>query len=133
MNEANKESKKLSVLVYLIDKGNMSNIICEKCRIKNKGNEPNNELYKCLTCNKNLCLLCRSNHNLNHNIIKYEQKNYIYQKHNEPFIKYCKECNKNICYSCDEEHGKHNTIFLGDLKLDIEETKNHLLEIKKRN
>lgn len=38
----------------------------------------------------------------------------------------------NICYSCEEEHGKHNTIFLGDIKPNIEDSKNNLLEIKKQ-
>ena len=49
---------------------NISEIICEKCRIKNKGNCSNNEFYKCLTCNQNLCLLYRAKHDLNHNIKK---------------------------------------------------------------
>ena len=110
---------------------NISNIICEKCKIKNKGNSPNNEFYKCLTCNMNLCFLCKPNHNSNHNIINYSQKNYICQKHNEPFIKYCTKCNINICFSCDEEHDEHDTIFLGDLKPNMNEAKKILLEIKK--
>ena len=110
---------------------NISNIKCEKCRNKNKGNSTNYEFYRCLTCNQNLCVLCRSNHILNHKIINYDQKNYICQKHNEPFIKYCKGCKKNICYSCDEEHEGHNTIFLGDIRPNIEEIKNNLLQIKR--
>ena len=109
---------------------NISNIICEKCRNNNKGNSANHEFYKCLTCKQNLCILCRSNHVLNHKIINYDQKNYICQKHNEAFIKYCKGCKKNICFSCDEEHEGHNTIFLGDIRPNIEEIKNNLLQIK---
>ena len=110
---------------------NISNIICEKCKIKNKGNSPNHEFYKCLTCNINLCLLCKTNHNQNHNIIKYDHKNYICQKHNEHLIKFCTQCNKNICYSCDEEHENHKTIFLGDLKPNMEEANKQLSEMKK--
>ena len=79
----------------------------------------------------NLCFLCKPNHNSNHNIIKYSQKNYICQKHNEPFIKYCAKCNINICFSCDEEHDKHDTIFLGDLKPNMNEAKNKLLKMNK--
>ena len=109
---------------------NISNIICEKCRNKNKGNSTNYEFYKCLTCKQNLCVLCRSNHILNHKIINYDQKNYICEKHNEAFIKYCKGCKKNICYSCDEEHEGHKTIFLGDIRPNIEKIKNNLLQIK---
>ena len=108
-----------------------SNIVCEKCKIKNKGNSPDNEFYICLTCNLNLCLLCKPHHNSNHCIIKYTQKNYICKKHHEPFIKYCSQCNINICFSCDEEHDKHKTIFLGDLKPNMDEAKNKMIEIKK--
>ena len=75
---------------------NISKIICGNCKIKNKGNCPNNKFFKCLICNKNLCLLCKPNHNLEHNIIIYDQINYICSKHNEHFIKYCKDCDVNI-------------------------------------
>ena len=75
---------------------NISSIKCEKCNLKNKSDYSNNEFYKCLTCNINLCLLCKTVHPLNHNIIIYDQKNYLCNKHNEPFIKYCLKCNKNI-------------------------------------
>ena len=187
MNKLNKESKKMKILVYLIEGGNtiiqatikskdiicpickelcrikienykmklfgcnnnhtidnikiqdfqntqkinISNIICDNCKIKNKGNSPNNEFYKCLTCNINLCLLCKPNHNSDHYIIKYEQKDYLCHYHKEPFIKYCTQCNTNICFICDEDHDNHNALFLGDLKPNINEKKNQLLEIKK--
>ena len=108
---------------------NESKIVCEQCNFKNKGNCPKNEFYRCLTCSKNICLLCKCNHDRNHNIIEYEQRNYICQKHNEPLISYCKDCNTNICYSC-EEHEKHETIFLKDLKPNIEEKTNLLKEMK---
>ena len=110
---------------------NISNIICNKCKINNKGNSTKNDFYKCLNCNQNLCLLCRANHNINHNIIKYDLKNYICQKHNEPFIKYCKECNKNYCFSCEEEHDEHETISLSKLRPNIDEVKNNLIKMKK--
>ena len=110
---------------------NISHIICEKCRIKNKGNSSNYEFYRCLTCKKNLCLLCRANHEMNHKIINYDDKDYLCQKHNEPFIKYCKSCRVNLCFSCDEEHQGHDVQFLGDLKPNIEEKKNYLTELKK--
>ena len=110
---------------------NITNIICQKCKIKNIGSSSDNEFYKCLTCNQNLCLICRSNHNLNHKIINYTQKNYICQKHNEQFTKYCFKCNKNICYSCDEEHKEHEIILLGNIKPNMSETKGKLLKVKK--
>jgi len=108
---------------------NISKILCEICSFKDMGNCSNNEFYKCLTCNKNICLLCKQNHNPNHNIINYDIKNYICLKHNEHLIKYCKDCNVNICFSCDE-HGNHNLISFDNLRPNINETKNKLNEIK---
>ena len=89
----------------------------------------NNEFYKFLSCNQNICLLCRSNHNLHHNVIKYDQKNYICQKHNEPFLKYCSKCNMNLCFSCVENHETHETISLGELKPNIDEAKSKLMQM----
>ena len=106
---------------------NESNIICNKCKIKNKGNTT--EFYKSLTCKLNLCTLCRTNHDIKHNIIKYNEKNYMCEIHNEPLIKYCIECKKNICFAC-EEHEEHETIFLGNIKPNMEEKKEILNELK---
>ena len=69
---------------------NISLIICDQCKIKNKGNTYNNEFYYCLNCKKNICVLCKSNHDSNHNIIKYDQKNYVCFEHGENFNSYCK-------------------------------------------
>jgi len=110
---------------------NVFNILCDKCKLKKFGDSPNNEFFICLTCKKYLCLLCKPKHEVNHKIINYKEKNYICQTHNEHFIKYCKECNKNICFSCDEEHKEHQTLFLGDLKPNMEETKNKIVIINK--
>ena len=108
---------------------NESQIICDKCKFKNKGNCPKDGYFRCLTCKQNLCLICRANHNINHNIILFDQKNYICQLHNEPFIKYCTECKRNICFSC-QEHNNHKSIFLGDLMPDIDGKKKTLKEMK---
>ena len=37
---------------------NMSNIICDICKVKNKANTFNNEFHFCLTCKQNLCPVC---------------------------------------------------------------------------
>ena len=100
---------------------NISDIKCEICKLKNKANCPNNEFYKCLICNNNLCLLCKSIHQPNHCIINYEEKNYKCNKHNDSFIKYCLKCNKNLCYICDDDHEEHNKISLSDIKPNIKE------------
>ena len=79
----------------------------------------------------NLCLLCKPNHNSNHNIKKFNKLNYICQKHNDAFDNYCGQYNLNICFSCEDHDKQNNTIFLRELKPNIEEKKNILLKIKK--
>ena len=64
----------------------ISQIICDICKQNNKSNTYKNEFYKCLTCNINICPLCKSSHDKKHNIIKYENKDYICQKHNDIYI-----------------------------------------------
>ena len=92
----------------------ISEIKCNKCKDKNMKETYNNEFYICNTCNMNLCPLCKSSHNNNHNIIKYNDKNYICNKHNDTFIKYCEECKENLCILCENNHNNHN-IYLGEM------------------
>ena len=80
----------------------ISKIICEICHKNNKSNTHNNNFYECNTCNKNICPLCKSVHDLNHLIINYDDKKYVNKKNNEAFIKYCKKCYKNICILCEK-------------------------------
>ena len=108
---------------------NESQIKCDNCKFKNKGNCPPNEFYRCLSCKLNLCLLCKSYHNPKHNIIEYDQRNYICQIHNEPLIKYCIKCKKNICFACIE-HDNHEFEDLGKIRPNIEEKKKILNEFK---
>ena len=83
---------------------NLDNIICDICKKNNKGNTHNNEFYICNTCDINICPLCKTNHDKSHLIINYDEKDYICNKHNELFIKYCKTHNKDICMLCEKEH-----------------------------
>ena len=108
---------------------NESQIICDNCQFKNKGNCLVDEFYRCLKCKLNLCLLCKPNHDPRHNIIKYDERNYICQIHNEPLIKYCTQCKKNICFAC-EGHKQHELEDLGNLIPNIEEKKKILLEFR---
>ena len=55
----------------------LSKIVCDICKINNKGNTHNNIFYICNTCNKNMCPICKSSHDNNHSIINYDDKNYI--------------------------------------------------------
>ena len=103
---------------------NISEILCNQC------NKKRSESYKynffiCLKCNINLCPLCKSQHDENHEIINYDNKNYICNKHNENFTKYC--CNRNICIECEKEHKSHKSIYYGDILPDDSE-KNKIKE-----
>ena len=71
---------------------NLKNIGCNICKEKNKSNTYNNEFYKCNECNINICPLCKSKHNEEHNIIYYDKIYYICNKHDELFTNYCKKC-----------------------------------------
>ena len=108
---------------------NASGIKCDKCKLKNRSNCSEYDFYFCLTCRQNICLICRPSHNSNHNVIRYNQKNYICQLHNESLIKYCKDCKKNICFSC-QEHNNHQTVFFFFLIPDINEKKRLLEDIR---
>ena len=108
---------------------NESKIICNICKFENKSNFNKDEFFYCLTCKKNICLLCRNHHNFKHNIITYNHKNYICHLHKEPFIKYCSVCNKNICFTC-QGHNNHNVIPLEELIPDINDKKKILKKMK---
>ena len=95
----------------------LNDIKCNICEVNNKSNTYNNELYICITCNKNICPLCKSKHDKNHKIINYDDKNYICKKHNESYIKYCKTCKEDICIICEKEHKnkKHDIFELSEI------------------
>ena len=93
----------------------ISQIKCEICKIKNKSNTYDNEMHKCITCDKNLCPLCKSTHDKNHKIINYDNINNICNKHNTMYVKYCKQCNENICMLCEKDHKLHDIIYFGDI------------------
>ena len=114
----------------------ISRIICQNCGKYNKSNVHNNIFYKCNSCKKDLCPICYSNHDKNHNIINYDDKNYICEQHNKSYIAYCENCKQNICMYCEQEHNEHNIINYGKLIPDdnkinkelkqLEEAKNKL-------
>ena len=75
----------------------ISKIICDECKINNKSNTYQNIFYRCNKCKKNLCPLCKDNHNKEHKIINYEEKDYICKEHNQKYTSYCEKCKKNLC------------------------------------
>ena len=74
---------------------NISKIICEECKVNNKGNSYKQTFYRCNKCKRNLCPLCKDKHKDNE-IINYDDINYICEKHNYPFALYCKTCKINL-------------------------------------
>ena len=110
---------------------NISKIICQICRKYNKGNVHNNIFYKCNTCIKDLCPICYSSHEKNHNVINYDNKNYICEQHNKAFISYCKDCKENACIYCEQNHNKHNIMSYGKLLPDDDKMKNISEQLEK--
>ena len=100
---------------------NLMNIKCDICKEQNKYNSYNNKFYKCYECNKNICPLCKANHDKNHNMLNYDKIHYICNKHNEVYIYYCKDCNKNICSLCEKEHLNHDKLLISSMILDKNE------------
>ncbi len=88
-------------------------IICEICHENNKSISYENTFFRCNSCNKDICPLCKSNHDKVHKIINYDDKFYICDKHNENYISYCKDCKINLCLLCDG-HKYHERIQLSD-------------------
>ena len=117
-----------------------SKIICEECKETNKQSAYKNNFFRCNKCKKNLCPLCNNKHEKSHNVINYEEKDYICEMHNKAFDSYCKDCKVNICMVCENEnHNNHDIISFGKIlpKIEIlkkrkEDMKNSL-EIFKKN
>ena len=66
-----------------------SKIICDNCNKVNKNTSYNNTFFICLECKKKLCQLCKSVHDKNHNIIDYDDKNFVCDLHSETYFSYC--------------------------------------------
>ena len=106
----NHKLKNIEFENYIETQNTESKIKCNNCN-KISENIKYDEYYICLKCNKNLCILCKEKHDKEHNIIKYEDKNYICDKHNERYFSYCNKCNKNLCLKCENEHKDDNSLF----------------------
>ena len=112
-------------------------IRCNICKNINRSQTFNNIFFKCITCNKSLCPMCKQNHDANHFIINYDLINYRCFKHNEAFTSYCKDCLKNLCMLCENEHENHDTVYFGKLitnsdkiKLNIKNLRNSIDKFK---
>ena len=124
----NQNHSKNNINIYSFEetqKIDLNKIVCDICINNNKGDAHNNSFYKCNTCNKNICPLCNSIHDKNHFIINYDDKNYICNKHNDAYSKYCEECKENICLICENKHINHKIFDFKNILLD----KNELLKL----
>ena len=69
-----------------------------------------------------------------YNIIDYEYRFYICNKHNNKYISYCKNCNMNLCNKCENEHKNHKIQILREIKINnkrIEEISNEKIKLNK--
>lgn len=103
---------------------NLSKIVCDNCKKTNKSETFENKFYICYSCKMNLCPLCKNSHNKTHDIIDYEQKDFICRSHHDIFISYCNDnnCKKDICTLCQKDHIGHKLIAYGDILPDIDKS-----------
>ena len=114
-----------------------SKIICDNCKESKKNKILDDDFYTCQKCNINLCSLCKLSHDETHDIIDYEQKNYICSEHNQSYNSFCQTCKKDICKSCEENHYNHKVIQfidimpnINNIKMKRNELKNSISKIK---
>ena len=116
---------------------NISKIICDICKSANKGDSYNNQFYRCLSCKCNICIICKQKHPFVHNIINYDQKNYICIEHGEFYHSYCYNCEQNMCISCENAHRSHAMesygVMIKDKNILFQESENLKKKIKKFN
>ena len=92
----------------------ISKIFCDVCK-KSKASVFENKMFICTKCKCNLCIMCVQTHDRTHNLINYEQKNYICEKDGENFTSYCATCKKSICSICEMDHNNHDIQSFGRL------------------
>ena len=106
-----------------------SKIKCNICNNTNKTKTFGNSFFVCFSCKKNICPLCKDNHEKSHIVIDYSQKDFKCKLHNEYNSLYCNDCKKDICILCEKDHINHKKISLGEImpdKTKLEEDKNSL-------
>ena len=108
----------------------LEKIKCDKCIVTNKLNSYKKMFYICNECNMNLCPICADQHDKNHTIINYDDKNYICKKHNIPYTIYCNDCKKDICYLCEIDHNSHNIVSYGKILPNKEELNKKMKDIR---
>ena len=114
-----------------LQKIDLTKIKCTQCEKSTKRDTFNNTFFYCFDCKKNICPLCKNNHDLKHRLFNYDDKNYYCEKQNEQFIEYCQKCEKNLCFLCKDEHSTHeNIINLQNMIISKEELLNKFKSIE---
>ena len=107
-----------------------SKVICQICKIANKSQTYENKFFICTTCQINICPLCKNKHDKTHNILDYEHKYFICNKHNESYISFCQDCKKDICVMDENDHVGHKFITYGGIMSDKNDLKVKLNNFK---
>ena len=113
------------------------------CSICNNNKLLYNNNFYIYSCGKNICKLCRDNHNIkNHNIIEYNRRYYTCNIHDKTLLSFCCDCNQNLCQQCEQMHKKHKIILykkempndakIKDMRKEIEENISNIKEVIKQ-
>ena len=106
-----------------------SKLLCNNNNCENNKKESFDEqFYKCCNCKINICPICKLNHNKEHIIIDYDQKNYICNEHGEKNEMYCNECYQNFCKLC-KSNDKHKFIPFNTI---LKKEENNINEIRNK-
>ena len=96
----------------------------------NNFNSDNNEMFLCNNCKIQLCPSCCHKHDTSHELINYDSKNYICEKHKEKYDAYCINCKINICIKCQKVHKKHEIKYYGEIFQDKNELLSKLKDLR---
>lgn len=108
----------------------LSNIKCDDCKENDKESSYLHKFFRCISCSKNICPICKSKHKT-HNVIDHDLKNNICSLHNEILNSYCKRCKQNVCTLCEPDHKSHDIINYSKLLPNKDIKKNEINELKK--
>lgn len=109
-----------------------SGIICQNCKNFDKNSTFNSKFFKCLSCHKNLCPLCSSNHDKSHNIINYDDINFVCESHSDSYTSYCQDCKNDICLLCEQKLNGHKLLSYGGIMPNIENLNCKMNDLKNK-
>ena len=100
--------------IFLNEFDNLQNINENEIKCKNCNNTKyktyNKQFYKCSNCKMNLCPLCAQNHDKKHELLDYNNINYMCLNHKDFYVSYCQDCKINLCMKCESKHNNFHRI-----------------------